>query len=300
MRAFVWGAAALTVVACTDPGSAPIVPQPINVAPFVESADGAMPLVLVAPHGGDLSPPELPTRFCDGCITTNDANTAELAREISDAFHRRIARRPYVVINRLHRRKFDANRDLAEATGGYEPLNAMWALFHERVDSAKARARAAGGRVLLLDLHGHAHAIPRLELGYLLSASELRLGDAALAPLVRSSSSIARLDSVALAGDSGTVLLRGPRSLGARLAAQGYASVPSPDAPAPLVGEEYFSGGFNTERHGSRTGGAVDAIQIEAHNAGVRDTPAARTAFAEALVTALLAYLQDHYGWTPP
>jgi len=58
--------------------------------------------------------------------------------------------------------------------------------------------------------------------------------------------------------------------------------------------------GYNTERHGSRTGGAVDAIQIEAHNAGVRDTPAARTAFAEALVTALLLYLEDHYGWTPP
>ena len=48
-----------------------------------------------------------------------------------------------------------------------------------------------------------------------------------------------------------------------------------------------------------QTGGPVDAIQIECNYAGVRDTPAARTAFAEAFVTAALAYLDDHYGWGP-
>jgi hypothetical protein len=43
----------------------------------------------------------------------------------------------------------------------------------------------------------------------------------------------------------------------------------------------------------------VDAVQIECNYAGVRDTAESRAAFAEALVTALLAFLDDQYGWVP-
>ena len=66
------------------------------------------------------------------------------------------------------------------------------------------------------------------------------------------------------------------------------------------MGQSYFSGGYNTERHGSSGGGAVDAIQLEHYYTGIRDTGANRAAYAEALVTALLAFLDDHYGWSPP
>lgn len=279
----------------SGPGGAP---RPLDVAGWVDATDGSIPFVIVAPHGGDLTPVDLPDRSCSGCTTVNDANTQALAIEIADAFARRIGRRPFVVINRLHRRKFDANRDRAEATGGHAPLDAMWSLFHARIDSAKARAARVHPRALLIDLHGHGHAIPRLELGYLLSAGSLRLPDSLLTPLV-ASSSVARLDSATVGGDRGAALVRGSRGLGTRLATAGYPSVPSAQDPAPLVGEEYFEGGYNTQRHGSRTSGPVDAIQVECFNAGVRDTAANRTAFAEALVTAMLAYLADHYGWVP-
>lgn len=285
----------------TGPPSTPgpgTVPRPLDVASWVDATDGSVPLVIVAPHGGDLTPVDLPDRTCSGCTTVNDANTQALAIEIADAFARRIGRRPFVVINRLHRRKFDANRDRAEATGGHAPLDTMWTLFHTRIDSAKARAARVHPRALLIDLHGHGHAIPRLELGYLLSASSLRLSDALLTPLL-AASSVARLDSATVGTDRGAALLRGPRALGTRLAAAGYPSVPSAQDPAPLATEEYFDGGYNTQRHGSRTSGPVDAIQVECFNAGVRDTAANRTAFAEALVTAMLAYFADHYGWVP-
>lgn len=283
--------------AVTPPPEPPPV-APLDVSGWVEVTNGTIPFVVVAPHGGDLSPVELPDRDCVDCVIINDANTRALAFAISDAFQRRIGKRPFVVANRLHRRKFDANRELAEATDGHAPLAPMWALFHTRIDSAKARAVRVHPRALLIDLHGHAHAVPRLELGYLLSAADLRLADAILTPLL-AASSVSGLDALAASGDSGVALLRGPRALGTRLATLGFPTVPSAGDPAPASGESYFDGGYNTRRHGSRAGGPVDAIQVECNYVGVRDTAESRTAFAEALVTATLAYLADHYGWVP-
>ncbi len=284
------------VIAPPPGGPGPV--APLDVSGWVEVTDGTIPVVVVAPHGGDLAPVDLPDRDCVDCVVINDANTRALAFAISDAFQRRSGKRPFVVVNRLHRRKFDANRDLEEATDGHSPLAPMWALFHTRIDSAKARAVRVHPRALLIDLHGHAHAVPRLELGYLLSAANLRLADSILMPLV-AASSVAGLDAVAASGDSGVALLRGPRAFGTRLAALGFPTVPSAGDPAPASGESYFDGGYNTQRHGSRVGGPVDAIQIECNYLGVRDSDASRTAFAEAFVTATLAYLADHYGWVP-
>lgn len=298
--------AILGAVACAGDGTPGLVPPgpaptPVHdVVPWVSAQDGSMPLVLVAPHGGTLAPAELPDRDCPACVTVNDANTRLLALAIADAFQQRAGVRPFVVANLLSRLKFDANRDLAEATDGYAPLTPLWNLFHTRIDSAKARATRVHPRALLVDLHGHAHAIQRLELGYRLTASTLRLPDAQLAPMLVASS-IARLDVDAVSGDAGVALLRGARSLGTRFSAAGVPAVPSAAAPSPLVGEAYFDGGYNTDRHGSLGGiGAVDAVQLEAHYAGIRDSEAARAAFADVFVTVLLQYLADHYGWSPP
>lgn len=273
-------------------------PAPLPITTWVDLEDGSMPLVLIAPHGGDLAPADLPDRTCTGCVTGNDTNTRALALAIAAAFELRVNRRPFLVVNRLQRRKFDGNRDLVEAIGGHLPLEAFWNLYQARIDSAVAGARRVHPRVLVIDLHGHGHAVPRLEIGYLTSASSLRLADSLLGPMV-AQSSVGGLHRAAASGDSGVVLLRGPRALGSRFRALGFPSVPSDFDPAPLVGQDYFNGGYNTLRRGSASGGTVDAIQIETHYTGVRDTPDNRFAFAEATVTALLAYLQDHYGWRP-
>ncbi len=282
----------------------PVVPPPapppaLDVAQWVSADDGTIPVVIVAPHGGTLTPSELPNRACLGCETVNDANTRLLAIEISEAFQRRIGQRPFVVANLLSRIKFDANRALDEATGGHAPLAPLHALFHERIDSAKARATRLHPNALLIDLHGHGHAIARLELGYLLTGANLRLSDGALTPLL-GSTSIARLHTASVVGDSGALLLRGPRAMGTLFTDAGFESVPSANQPAPAEADPYFNGGYNTQRHGSRFGGPVDAVQIECYFTGLRDTAFARTEFAEAFVTVMLQYLADHYGWSPP
>jgi len=273
-------------------------PPPLPITTWVDLENGTIPLVIIAPHGGDLAPADLPDRTCTGCVLGNDTNTRALALAIASAFELRVNRRPFLVVNRLNRRKFDGNRDLVEATGGHLPLESFWNLYQARIDSAVAGAKRVHPRALVIDLHGHGHAVPRLELGYLLTATSLRLPDAQLGALV-AQSSIGGLHRTAASGDSGVTLLRGPRSLGARFRAAGVPAVPSDNDAAPLVDQDYFNGGYNTSRRGSSLGGTVDAIQIETHYVGVRDTPESRFAFAEAFVTALLAYLQDHYGWRP-
>ncbi len=268
---------------------------------WVQFTAGDAPLVIIAPHGGLLTPLELPDRTCAGCVTVNDANTQQLARVIVDTFAARTGRRPHLVVNLLHRRKFDGNRDLAEASGGNTAvLGAPWGWMHAAVDSAKADVARRWQRGLVIDLHGHAHAIARLELGYLLTATQLRLDDATLlASGALSTSSIAQLLQTGVSTQTPTARLRGATSLGGLLEARGFASVPSPSAPAPQMGEEYFNGGFNTAQHGSRSASNTDAVQIECHFTGVRDTEASRAAFASALVDALLVLFANEYGWQP-
>lgn len=268
-------------------------------AAYVEYLVGDAPLVLVAPHGGALTPATLPDRTCSACVTVADANTQELTRAVADTFFARTGKRPHIVINRLHRRKFDANRDVTEATGGNRGLDTTWLWMHAAIDSARSRVVRSGTRGLLIDMHGHGHDVPRLELGYLLSAATLRQDNATLvASGAMARTSIAQLaTSSRSTADRGVALLRGPNSLGALLVARGVPAVPSPTDPAPLVGEEYFNGGYNTERHGSLDGAALDAIQIEHHFTGVRDNATTRGVYARSLVQALLAYLALHYGW---
>ncbi|MCU0618816.1 MAG: hypothetical protein MUF40_02780 [Gemmatimonadaceae bacterium] len=301
-------AVAALLAACSGGTSAPTTPGDVvgrtvtDPTGWIEYTPGDAPLVIIAPHGGTLAPAELPDRRCDGCVTVDDANTQELARQIALVFRQRTGARAHLVVNRLRRRKFDGNRDLAEASGGTPALAAPWAWMHAAVDSAEAAIVRRTGRGLVIDLHGHAHAVARLELGYLLGAAELRATDEALASAgAMARSSIARLATdTRRASDRGVPLLRGATSLGTLLTRAGVPAVPSAADVAPLVGQDYFTGGYNTARHGSRDGGALDAIQIECHFTGVRDTPATRAAFAEALVQALATYLETHYGWRGP
>lgn len=273
----------------------------LDARSWVQYTAGDAPLVLISPHGGLLSPGELPDRSCDGCVTANDTNTQLLARAIVDTFAARTGRRPHLVVNLLHRRKFDANREVIEATSGNTAqLRGTWEWMHAAVDTAKADVARRWQRGLVIDLHGHAHAIPRVELGYLLTATQLRLDDAALTSSgALATSSVARLLQGGLSSRTPVERLRGATSLGGLLQARGFAAVPAPSAPAPLVGEDYFNGGYNTSRHGSRTTGPMDAVQIETQYAGVRDTDASRAAFASALVDALLVLFAAEYGWQP-
>jgi hypothetical protein len=254
---------------------------------YVEFIAGDIPFIVSAPHGGSLRPAALPDRA--GNVTTaRDTNTEEMAREMIEQFRARNVGTPHTIIMRLHRLKVDANRDSAEATLGNPQAWRAWREFQGFIEAARAAVVASQRPGFYIDLHGHGHDIPRLELGYLLSSNDLAQGDAALnAPaMVQKSSMRAHVNRT---GQPLAEALRGPRGLGTLFETNGFPSVPSQQQPHP-AGAPYFTGGYNTARHASADGQLITGLQIEANFRGVREFESDRRRFADALIEVVRAW----------
>ncbi|MCZ0933672.1 MAG: hypothetical protein OXJ54_00670 [Gemmatimonadetes bacterium] len=260
---------------------------------YVEYVPGELPLILSASHGGGIAPAEIPDRR--GGTHVTDTNTRELTLAMRDALVELTGRAPHVIISHLVRPKLDSNREIVEAAEGNPYAEQAWHEFQDWIGTARATVAADFGVGLFLDIHGHGHAIDRLELGYLLRAADLNQPDAALDRAeVISRSSIRALAQASPLPFSR--LLRGATSLGGFLEAEDVPSVPSPEDPSP-GDAPYFRGGYNTREHGSlATGETVSGIQIEHHYRGVRDTDRNRRDYAARAARALHRYMLEHYG----
>ena len=264
-----------------------------GVDSFITYRAGNLPIILAASHGGYLEPDTIPDRNCSGCSYARDSYTQELSNEVYDAIVAKTGCYPHLVINRLHRRKLDANREIVEATDANPQTAPAWYDFHSFMTTATHHANADYGRGLYLDLHGHAHSVQRLELGYLLSGSELRNNDLNTGAMI-DSSSIQLLVADNIGQFMHEDLIRGPLAFGSLIDAKGFPAVPSLNDPFPMLGESYFSGGYNTRVYSSRYGGTIDGLQIEC-NQDVRFNAAVRQALADSLATTALEYMELHY-----
>lgn len=263
---------------------------------YIEYLPGNLPIILSAAHGGDLKPSNIPDRNCSGCVYVKDSFTQELTREVADNIASRTGCYPHVVINRLHRTKLDANRAVGEAADG-DPLGeAAWNAYHNFIEIAQDSIVDNFQRGLFLDIHGHGHTIQRLELGYLLSKSDLQLGDEELAAgNFVNKCSIKNLADDNLMNLDFVELIRGENSFGSLMSTLGYDAVPSTDDLFALDSEAYFSGGYSTAQYGSRDNGPTDAIQIEC-NQDVRFLEQERKQFADSLTLAILEFYLTHYN----
>lgn len=264
---------------------------------YVEYRAGNMPIILSAPHGGSLEPMNIPDRVCAGCVYAKDSWTQTVAEGLYDEIYAQTGCYPHLVINLLHRKKFDANRDIGDAAVGNPIVEQSWYAYHAFIDSAKAQVTEKYGRGLFLDIHGHAHTIQRIELGYMLTRAELQQSDSTLNafPMIEESS-IRTLTTDNLQNHTHAELLRGDDSFGTFLVNKGFPAVPSLADPFPQGTEPYFSGGYNTGRHGSRDNqGEIDAIQIEL-NSNVRFTDSIRPILIDSLAQSALEYYDLHYN----
>lgn len=263
---------------------------------YVEYIPGTLPVVLSAPHGGALTPDEIPDRTFGTLVT--DSYTEETIRAARDGFLERAGEAPHIIISHLKRVKLDPNREIGEAAQDSPFAENAWEEFHGFIEVASARVEADFGKGLYLDLHGHGHEIQRVELGYLLSASDLNQDDVALdGTAFALKSSIAALAQASPLPFS--VLLRGETSFGAYLSGQAIRAVPSVTDPSP-GSDSYFSGGYNTVRHGSRDSGAVSGIQLELQRPGIRDTDENRRSFGLRLAWVVEQFMLEHYGFFEP
>jgi hypothetical protein len=260
---------------------------------YIEYLAGDMPLVLSAPHGGDREPAEIDDRTTG--VMGAELNTRDLALRIREAVREQTGSHPHLVISHLHRSKLDPNREIVEAAQGDPEAERAWWEFQTFIHQAEVLVEEDFGEGLYIDLHGHGHEIQRLELGYLLSATDLAAPDELLSgPAFSGKSSFKALASKPDVDFTG--LIRGPFSLGTLLEARGVQAVPSENQPHP-GSDPYFSGGYNTLMHGSRDSGTVSGVQIECNYTGIRDTDTNREAFAQLLAGVLTEFYPVWFGW---
>ncbi|MEQ1691911.1 MAG: Ig-like domain-containing protein [Gemmatimonas sp.] len=275
---------------------------------FIEYVAGNAPVILTAPHGGSLTPSGIPDRTASACggaaTTVTDTNTGELVRAMQQRFFARFGTYPHIIISLLSRRKLDPNRVSPEADCGNADAAAALEDWHAFINTAKTAVLQTSGKGWYMDIHGHGHAIARLELGYLLTDADLNRTDAAL----DASASFENLSSIRTLSQvsplSFPALLRGPNSLGTLYANNGFPSVPSASDPSPN-GADYFNGGDNTMRHscgsgatalGGTSNGGICGVQIESYFTGVRDNATNRDRFGDATATVLEEYLRVHWA----
>lgn len=262
---------------------------------FIEYIPGNLPIVISVPHDGDSILPPAYKRKCGS--DTRDNYTQILARQIDTAFMQLMGCRPHIIINRLKRDFLDPNREKKEATcqdpndGVETEIEKTWERYHEFIDIAKAKVVSQYGRGFFIDIHGHAHDIERLEIGYRVSADKLRTSD------LNSSSVVNYSNFRALAkenkqGATHAQLLRGDFALGTILQSRGFPAVPSKQDPAPKKGDPFFAGDYLSQRHGSRDNvlSPFNSIQLEV-NHEVRWTPTIRKNFAEKLALTLKEFV---------
>ena len=237
-------------------------------SPFVNFERGELPIILSAPHGGQLEVPDVEPRRGEnlkpggsGYVISRDSGTEELAIEIAKAIAKRFQRKPYVVIARSHRKFVDMNRPPEIA---YEDPDArpVYDSYHAALRDACSTVQKTYHKGLLLDLHGQGDAKDTVFRG---------THDGKTVALLRE-----RFGEAAQTGEN---------SLFGQLKQQSWKVFPD-----PLNGKERagFRGGFIVQTYGSHQGFGIDAMQLE-FGADYR-SKAARSRTAATLASAIADY----------
>ena len=262
---------------------------------FVEFREGNIPLIIVAPHGGDLKPQWIENRNCEGSVITKDLYTLDIAFQIENELNK-MGYQPFIVYAKIHRIKLDLNRSLQTSHCEDDTSNELWQLFHDQIITFRQEIINNYNRGLLIDIHGHGHPIQRIELGYLITSQKLRelSGDETF--LQHNETSINSLIENHPENKKLGDLLFGDNALGSLLSKNGFPTVPSSTDRAPKSGEPFFSGGTNTKNYGSKYQSGVDAIQLELNRTGLRQDSEDRERFSKVFAKILIDYMKFHYS----
>jgi glutamine amidotransferase-like uncharacterized protein/N-formylglutamate amidohydrolase len=232
----------ISVVLCLTP-IASAQAEPDATVELVETQNGGLPIILSAPHDGSLDIPSVKPRTGKGLeakpggfVTARDTGTAPLAQLVSQAIEKRFGQKPYLVINRAHRKFMDPNRPAEEA---YEEKAAqeVYETYHKFLNRACEEVRKNYKSGLLLDIHGQGSrrntVFRGTQNGLTVQLLRNRFGEGAHS---------------------------GETSFLAMLDSRKFIVYPNPFDGKEQAG---FTGGFIVKNYGSHTTYAIDAIQLE-------------------------------------
>ncbi|HEU5237129.1 MAG TPA: N-formylglutamate amidohydrolase [Pyrinomonadaceae bacterium] len=241
---------------------------------LVSRYQGALPVVLTAPHGGDKQPPGVPKERQQKNVPADcrfekntDRFTRTITRAVAQALFDVFGEAPYVVMADFDRAFIDANRT-PECAFDDPDARQFYEEYHNTIRGFVDEIRTDnGGLGLLFDIHGTTKIEDDPADVYLGT-----LNGAAITTLLSH-------DPQALSRK---------RSLPGSLTADGY--VVSTQVPETLKGD------FTLEAYGSANANGIDAIQIEIE-ADLRTVETKRNLFIEdlgfAISTLVARYTDD-------
>ncbi len=239
-RTFLSGAASLVLAPLL--GDVAFAEDAAKFAPadFITVQTGDLPIIFSAPHGGLMVLPGIPERKGEGMkkggagfFAGRDENTELLAPAIAAAIEKRLGKKPYVIIAKMHRKYVDANRppeiavEHPRAREVYDAYRSQLATF---CDGVQARF----GHGLLIDVHGQAAARDTVFRGTQNGATD-----------------------ALLAKTFGDKIHAGPQSLAGLLVARGINMKPTDTSPEASG----FTGGHIVQTYGKHEG--IGAVQFE-------------------------------------
>lgn len=289
------------VQAAINPSSCPVGVSCWSTRNFIQYIPGDLPIIFDIPHSGRLIPTDIHDRTQGSILSGLDSNSREYALRATSEIERITGgKKPHIIINHLHRSKYDANRNLQEACYPHittfdpnNPCHMAWNDFHVAIDDAATRVRNAFGEGHVFDIHTWGGAIG-IYLGTNLTLSDLNRSDSALNTTTYENKSTQRHLAITHSNTLSEVT-RGARSIAGFLAALAYPAFPSPQFPTFLPnGGTFPDGAFNVERHGSARGGVIDSTQIETHFSFINAT-ASIDSYGKDLGLAIHNFVKEKY-----
>lgn len=242
-------------------------PRGTDPQDFVFVQRGTLPIILTAPHGGEVRVSGISIRTQGKKAT--DTKTFELTKALVRELNDLLKSTPYVVAAKFRRKYIDANRPEGEAFEDpcakplYEDYHA-----HIREFVNELRQQNPDG-ALLIDIHGQSDDVNTVHRG------------------TRDGMTVKRLLE-----QHGVVSLTGPKSILGTLQAAGYAVFPPNTALGKPLEDRRFRGGYTVITYGSHNSDGIDAIQLEI-GSSLRKDPKFTKDLAQAIAMFYKSYLAN-------
>ncbi|MCX7048940.1 MAG: hypothetical protein NTX50_26070 [Candidatus Sumerlaeota bacterium] len=127
---------------------------------YIAVQKGNLPVILSAPHGGQMAVPGVDPRKGEGLekgprgfVDSRDTNVDLLAFEVSAALERKLGKKLYYVAAKFHRKYVDANRPVEIAVEDPK-AKAVYEAYHGALANYCAEVAREFGCGLVIDIHG--------------------------------------------------------------------------------------------------------------------------------------------------
>ena len=266
---------------------------------YISYRVGNMPIIITVPHDGTLTPSTFPDRTGSSARAENTRKVAEQFAYFFNANSNGLY--PHIIYNNISRSKLDPDLNQMDGAQGNSYANLSYGTYHSFLQTAIDSVEAYFDAGILLNLVEHNHSNQKVELGYLLSASDLDLTNLQLNS-ISAQSSVSQIADISTS--SFAEVIRGYNSLGTLIVGRSYTSndvtysfeaVPTLDNPT-IGSTDYSSGGYTIKQYGSSNGGKINGIDVATPFAGFRDNANAYRALAVILEESVKIFYQENLG----